>query len=257
MRQSIIIAISAVLALVLAGCSKSDSQSGAADPAKTAAEVARSAPDNAAVQEIGDDPAVTDPDLYTNEFENERVRILRIKYGPGEEATMHSHPKSVAVFLTAADGMMTLPDGSSVKFSVPAGVASYNEAGAHQPKNTSDAAWELVEVELKPRQGEQAAPDGPDPTRVDADHYKTEFENDEVRIVRIRYGAGEESTMHYHPDSVAVFITDHLVQMTMPDGTTTEIPADAGDAMFIPGGQHLPKNVSDEDWELVLVELKR
>jgi putative intracellular protease/amidase len=51
--------------------------------------------------------------------------------------------------------------------------------------------------------------------------------------------------MHYHPDSVAVFVTDHLVQMMMPDGSSNEISADAGDALFIPGGQHLPKNISD------------
>ena len=62
--------------------------------------------------------------------------------------------------------------------------------------------------------------------------------------------------MHYHPDAVAVFLTDHLVAMTMPDGSTQEIPADAGDVLFTPGGQHLPKNIADEAWELVLVELK-
>ena len=62
--------------------------------------------------------------------------------------------------------------------------------------------------------------------------------------------------MHYQPDSVAVFVTDHRVQMTMADGSTDEISASAGDAMFIPGGQHLPKNISDSAWDLVLVELK-
>jgi quercetin dioxygenase-like cupin family protein len=97
---------------------------------------------------------------------------------------------------------------------------------------------------------------GSDPTVVDPDHYTVEFENEAVRIVRITYGPGEESVMHYHPDSVAVFVTDHLVQMTMPDGLSDEIPANAGDVLFIPGGQHLPKNISDSAWELVLVELK-
>ncbi len=97
---------------------------------------------------------------------------------------------------------------------------------------------------------------GGDPTVIDSDHYSTEFENEAVRIVRIAYGAGEESVMHYHPDSVAVFVTDHLVQMTMPDGSTEEIAADIGDAIFLPGGQHLPKNISDSAWELVLIELR-
>ena len=62
--------------------------------------------------------------------------------------------------------------------------------------------------------------------------------------------------MHHHPDSVAVFLTDHLVEMTLPDGTTEEISAKAGDAMFIPGGEHLPKNIFESAWEVVLIELK-
>jgi hypothetical protein len=44
--------------------------------------------------------------------------------------------------------------------------------------------------------------------------------------------------------------------MTMPDGSTEEISAAAGDAIFSAGGQHLPKNISDSAWELVLIELK-
>ena len=91
---------------------------------------------------------------------------------------------------------------------------------------------------------------------MDAEHYTVESENDLVRIVRIAYGAGEESVTHYHPDSVAVFLTDHLVEMTLPDGSTEEISASAGDALFTPAGEHLPKNISGDPWELVLVELK-
>ena len=95
-----------------------------------------------------------------------------------------------------------------------------------------------------------------DPTVVDAGHYTTEFENDSVRIVRVAYGPGEESVMHHHPGGVAVFLTDHLVQMTLPDGSTEEIAANAGETLFIPGGQHNPKNISESRWELVLIELK-
>lgn len=169
---------------------------------------------------------------------------------------MHYHPDSVAVFVTDIEGQMTMPDGSTEQFANSAGSAVFNPAGEHQPKNTSDSTWEVLEIELKPRDSGQGESGGPDATVVDAGHYAMEFENEAVRILRIRYGAGEESVMHYHPDSVAVFVTDHLVQMTMPDGSTDEISAAAGDAIFIPGGQHLPKNISDAAWELVLIELK-
>lgn len=204
----------------------------------------------------GGDPTVLDPDHYTTEFENDAVRIVRIKYGAGEESVMHYHPDSVAVFVTDIEAQMTTPDGSTTEIAASAGDAVFNPAGEHLPKNNADSALEVLEIELKPRDSANGESGGPDATVVDADHYTTEFENESVRIVRIAYDAGEESVMHYHPDSIAVFVTDHLVQMTMPDGSTNEIAAAAGDAIFIPGGQHLPKNISDSAWELVLIELK-
>lgn len=202
------------------------------------------------------DPTVIDPSHYTAELENDRVRILRIAYGPGEESSMHHHPESVAVFLTDALAQMTLPDGSVEEMAVSAGDTIYSGATEHQPKNLSDAPFELVEIELKSGGSSSVEAPGPDPTVVDADHYTAEFENDWVRVVRIAYGPGEESVMHFHPDSVAVFLTDHLVQMTMPDGSTEEISAKAGETIFVAAGEHLPKNISDSAWELVLVELK-
>ena len=42
-----------------------------------------------------------------------------------------------------------------------------------------------------------------DPAKVDAKHYKLEFENDQVRVLRITYGPGEKSVMHEHPDAMA------------------------------------------------------
>ena len=41
------------------------------------------------------DPVSVDSKHYKVEFENERVRVLRIKYGPHEKSSMHSHPPSV------------------------------------------------------------------------------------------------------------------------------------------------------------------
>ena len=210
----------------------------------------------AAQKSGGSDSTVVDPDHYTAEFENDAVRIVRIKYDGGEESVMHYHPDNVAVFLTDIVSQMTMPDGSIVEISASAGDAVFDSAGEHLPKNITDSDQEIVLVELKSRESTPAESSGPDATVVAADHYTTEFENESVRILRIAYGAGEESAMHYHPDSVAVFLTDHLVEMTMPDGSTEEISAKAGDTIFIPGGQHLPKNISDSAWELVLIELK-
>jgi quercetin dioxygenase-like cupin family protein len=96
-----------------------------------------------------------------------------------------------------------------------------------------------------------------DPTKVDAKHYKVEFENDQVRVLRITYGPGEKSVMHEHPDAFAVFLTDGNSKFTLPDGTTQTPEMKAHATLWTPAGKHLPENTGDKPFELVLVELKK
>jgi quercetin dioxygenase-like cupin family protein len=79
-----------------------------------------------------------------------------------------------------------------------------------------------------------------DPVKVDAKHYKVEFENDQVRVLRITYGPHEKSVMHAHPASVAVFLSDGSVKFTLPDGKTISGDVKAGMAQWEAGGKHLP-----------------
>lgn len=95
-----------------------------------------------------------------------------------------------------------------------------------------------------------------DPTKVDAKHYQVVFENDQVRVLRITYEPGEKSVPHDHPDGVGVFLTEHHVKFTYPDGKTEESHAKAGESGWVKGGKHLPENIGDKKLELILVELK-
>jgi quercetin dioxygenase-like cupin family protein len=95
-----------------------------------------------------------------------------------------------------------------------------------------------------------------DAVKVDAKHYKVEFENDQVRVVRITYGPHEKSVMHGHPASVAVFLTDGQTRFTLPDGKAQDVAQKAGTVQWEAGGKHLPENTGDKAFELILVELK-
>lgn len=96
-----------------------------------------------------------------------------------------------------------------------------------------------------------------DPTKVDAGHYKVTFENEQVRILKITYGAKEKSVMHEHPNAIAVFLTDGRVKFNLPDGKTQEVSAKAGQSQWTPAGKHLPENMGDKPLEVVLIELKK
>ena len=95
-----------------------------------------------------------------------------------------------------------------------------------------------------------------DPVKVDSKHYKVEFENSQVRVLRINYGPHEKSVMHRHPNAVAIFVTDSNGKFTFPNGKTQDFSSKAGETLSTPAGRHLPENTSDQPFEVILVELK-
>ncbi len=95
-----------------------------------------------------------------------------------------------------------------------------------------------------------------DATKVDSKHYKIESENSRVRIVRVKYGPHEKSVMHTHPDLVAIFQSDGRVKFTYPNGKSEEREMKAGQVVFEKATRHLPENLSDNDMDVILVELK-
>jgi quercetin dioxygenase-like cupin family protein len=95
-----------------------------------------------------------------------------------------------------------------------------------------------------------------DPVKVDAKHYKVESENSRVRVLRIHYGPHEKSVWHYHPAGVSIAITDAHIKFNLPGGKSEEVTMKAGETRAIPAGKHLPENVGDSDFEVILVELK-
>ena len=60
---------------------------------------------------VSEYPVQVGPKHYTVEFENERVRVLRITHGPREKSVMHGHPAIVSVALTDAHLRFSYPDG--------------------------------------------------------------------------------------------------------------------------------------------------
>jgi quercetin dioxygenase-like cupin family protein len=83
------------------------------------------------------------------EHEDSQVRVLRIRYGPGEKSVMHEHPAGVAVFLTDSHVKFTLPDGKTTESHVKAGDVQLEAGGKHLPENMGDKPLEVILVELK------------------------------------------------------------------------------------------------------------
>jgi hypothetical protein len=63
--------------------------------------------------------------------------------------------------------------------------------------------------------------------------------------------------MHEHPASVAVFMTGGHTKFTLPDGTTQDLDEKAHEATWADAGKHLPENVGDQPFEVMVIELKK
>jgi len=96
-----------------------------------------------------EDSVTVDPKHYHVEFQNDRVRVLRIQYGPGEKSVMHSHPANLAVYLTDGETKMTLPDGKTNAAVLRKGQVQWTDKDKHLPENAGGKPFELVLIELK------------------------------------------------------------------------------------------------------------
>lgn len=96
------------------------------------------------------DPVKLDAKHYKVELENERVRVVRISYGPGEKSVMHQHPPGVVVFVTEGKFKFTYPDGKAETIEGKAGqFLSFDQTWEHLPESLTDKPFEAVYVELK------------------------------------------------------------------------------------------------------------
>ena len=96
-----------------------------------------------------------------------------------------------------------------------------------------------------------------DAAEVDPQHYKVEFENDQVRVLRITYGPGEKSVMHSHTEGVVVFLSDGGGKFTYPDGKTEEMEFKSGVVIWTPESTHQPENTGNESFEVIQIEMKK
>ncbi len=95
-----------------------------------------------------------------------------------------------------------------------------------------------------------------DAVSVVPDLYKVLFENDRVRVLETRYGAGVTSAMHSHPDLVAVAVTPAKAKLTLADGQAVDMEFKVGESFFVEGQEHTVENTGTSEFQIILVELK-
>jgi quercetin dioxygenase-like cupin family protein len=86
---------------------------------------------------------------------------------------------------------------------------------------------------------------------------KVEFENEQIRVLRVHYLARAKSPVHSHPGRAVVAVTGSHLRVTMSDGTTREMQRHPGEVYWGDSVSHSAENLTDEALETVEIEVKK
>ena len=165
---------------------------------------------------------------------------------PHHPSTPREYPlQGILVFLESGQMTLTSSSGKAEKISFKAGDFHWiPSAGPYVSENIGDRGFRLIDIQLKSRPAGPLPATDMDPVKVDPAHYRVEFENDQVRVLRVRYGPHEKGALHEHKlNRVVCYITDHP-------------SLKAGSVRMSGAARHTEENSMDQAVERLAVELK-
>jgi hypothetical protein len=193
----------------------------------------------------------------TRVLENDLVTVERHLYSAGATSAMHAHTDRVNVFLSDLHVHVTTGDGKKFEATRQEGTAVWSEATSHALRAESD--FDVVVVELRSENGTPIPISSQDATRVDPKHHALEFENEWVRIVRLRLPPGVSTLPHGHSlPAVTVLLSDAQIRVVGDDGQPRGGDRREGDVRWMdPTGQHTVENVGQTELLAIRVEIKQ
>ncbi len=193
-------------------------------------------------------------------LENNEVKVARALEKYQVVGKFHQHDMNrVMVYLQSGRQKFEYQDGRPpAVFNWKAGQVVWSPpSGMHSPE-VLDHDFDIIEIELKTPGTDKPMSSNLDPLKVDPGHYKLEFENPQVRVLRVNIPPHGVAPMHAHlTDRVTVFLTDQNFQTKDSTGKVATVEHKAGDVAWGTPIEHTEKNLSDQPFEAVTVELKK
>jgi quercetin dioxygenase-like cupin family protein len=95
------------------------------------------------------DPTKVEPKHYKLDFENDRVQVVSVHYGPHDKSAMHEHPGGVVVVITGGHLRFTDENGKVKEVFAKPGEARWFAPFKHTVENVGDTAYNAVYVGVK------------------------------------------------------------------------------------------------------------
>jgi quercetin dioxygenase-like cupin family protein len=200
-------------------------------------------------------PAQTPPAI-----DNDQARVVTAHDEPHVKHAWHEHKfNRVMVYLNAGEQEIITKDGKKTTLKFQPGDVKWSPAtGLHTSEVTSSSPVNIVEIEAKkPGDPSKSAATALDPVKVSPSVYKVEFENPQVRVMRVKFPPHGSVPEHEHAlNRVIVYLTDQDSKITTPDGKVDESKHKAGQASWGGPARHKEENVLDTPVEVIVVEFK-
>ncbi len=190
---------------------------------------------------------------------NDDVRVLDVVVQPHEKTSMHEHKANrVMIYKVAGTQSFQYEDGHKSNLSFNENEVKWSPIeGKHIAEVATEKPVGIVEIELKKPGAGKAITTALDPLKIDKKHYKLEFENDQVRVFRVKIGPHEATPMHEHQlNRIMLYLTDTAMRVTNSDGKVEMTPHKAGDIVQGGAAKHSEQNTTDKPVEVIVTELK-
>lgn len=151
------------------------------------------------------------PELAKVEYEDARVRVVRLHIPANATLPMHDRPRRVVVSLTPNKVRLTRADGTTSTTRTEAGTFAWSEPAVRSVVNLGEAVENIV-IELKqasePARAVSAPPATPPPEFLSEPRHRWVFENQYVRVYDVRIPPGEATEFHRHAyDQLTVYVS--------------------------------------------------
>jgi len=193
-------------------------------------------------------------------IDNDQTRVVTAHDEPHVKHALHEHKfNRVMVYLNAGEQDIVTKDGRKTTLKFRPGDVKWSPAtGLHTSEVTSSSPVNIVEIEVKkPGDPSKSAATALDPVKVSPAIYKVEFENPQVRVMRVKFPPHTAVPEHEHAlNRVVVYLTDQDSKITTPDGKMEESKHKAGQYSWGGPARHKEENVLDTPVEVIVVEFK-
>lgn len=195
------------------------------------------------------DPLVVAPGAYQLEFENDWVRVVRVRYAPKTVIAPHFHTEQASAYVYLNDGGpilfkheglpyagVTRPATKAGSFRVYKGLKE-----VHSVENPTETSSDFLRVEFKTEPIEEATLRGkffPDADAVTSTQERVQFENAQIRISRITVASRATTEVRASTEAPALLVCLTKAHIAQPPSSIAPVAShrDIGDTGWLEAG---------------------